>query len=262
MISKTLAARAVLPLIAAAAAVPTAFAAEVFQNTDVVFGYSSKAKSDPVFGTGTSDEHVKSLRIEHFGVHNFGDNYFFVDTFDGKQVGGPASGSFGVDTKRQYQLVWNARASLSKISGEKISFGIVDDISLFYRMERASYANYAANMIGPSFNLKLPGFSWFQTSFLFNKQTFTGATSDDKKGHLFWHTYAILPFDVGGAKVTFAPLIWVNFAKGGVGTETYVEPDLWVKLGDSPVDLGFRALYHHYKNYSRTTPTLMARWNF
>lgn len=237
-------------------------AAEVFQNTDVVLGYTNQGKSDPVFGTGTSDKNATSLRLEHFGIHNYGDNYFFIDTFDGKQVGGPASGSFGVDTQRQYQLVWNARASLSKISGNKVGFGVVDDVSLFYRMERASYANYAANMIGPSFNLKLPGFAWFQTSFLYDKQTFVGASTDDKKGHLFWHTYAIVPFQIGDAKFTFSPLLWVNYTKGATGTETYIEPDLWVKLGETNVDLGFRALYHRYNNYSRTTPTVMARWNF
>jgi nucleoside-specific outer membrane channel protein Tsx len=262
LMMKNLLARSGAVLLAAASLAPACQAAEVFQNTDLILGYTTQAKPDAVFGTGTSDKKETSLRFEHFGVHGFGDNYFFVDDINGKQVGGPTAGSFNFDTKHQYVLVWNARASLSKLTGSKMSFGPVDDVSLMYRLERASYANYSANMIGPSFNLKLPGFAWFQTSFLLNKQDHSFAAADDKKAHLFWHTFAILPFEAGGAKFTFSPLLWVNFAKGGTGTETYIEPDLWVKLGDSPVELGFRAQYHKYDNYSRTTPTLMAKWNF
>lgn len=266
---KRLAARTGAALLAATALLPAAQATEVFQNTSATLGYTNKAEEDPVFGTGTNSENASFLRLDHFGVHGFGDNYFFIDTFKGKGVGnlsalpGVGAGSFGVNADRQYQLVWNARASLSKITGEKLSFGVIDDISLFYRMERASYVDYTANMIGPSLNLKLPGFAWFQTSLLFNKQDYAFATSDFKKGHVFWHNFAILPFEVGGMKFTFAPLLWMNFSKeDSVGTELYIEPDLWVKLGNTPVDLGVRILYHRYKDYSRTSPTVMARWNF
>lgn len=241
---------------------PAAHATEQFQNTSVTLGYTSKAKSDPVFGTGTSDEGQSSIRVDHFGVHGYGDNYFFLDMYEGKQVGGPAAGSFGMDTKRQYSFVWNARMSLSKITGKKLDFGILDDVSLMYRMERGSYANYAADMIGPSFNLKLPGFALFQTSFLYNKQKHSFATLQDKKGHLYWNTVAMVPFKIGGANFTFAPAVWVNYSDGAAGTETYIEPDLWMKLGDSPFELGLRVQYHRYKNYSRTSPTLLARWNF
>ena len=237
-------------------------ATEVFQNTSVTLGVASDNKPDAVFGSGTSDKNQTSVRLEHFGVNGIGDNYFFADVGNGKQVGGPTAGSFGFDTERQTAVVWNARASYSKISGNKLDMGVIDDVSLMYRLEVGSYANYTANMIGPSFNLKVPGFAWFQTSFLYDQQTHSFATDDDKKGHLFWHTYAILPFDVGSAKFTFSPLLWVNYSPGANGVETYVEPDLWVKVGQSPVDVGLRVLYHSYNNYSRTTPTLMARINF
>jgi nucleoside-specific outer membrane channel protein Tsx len=249
-------------LLAATALLPAAHATEVFQNTDLILGYTSQGKPDGVFGTGTSDNKAASLRFEHFGVHGFGDNYFFVDDVQGNQVAGPGAGSFGKDTQHQYTLVWNARVSASKLSGQPLAFGPVSDVSLMYRMERASYANYAANMVGPSFDLKLPGFAWFQTSVLFNKQSHSFAGPQDRQGHVFWHTFAILPFELGGAKFSFSPLLWVNFAKGAGKTETYVEPDLWLKLGGSPVDLGLRVQYHALKGYSRTSPTLLGRWNF
>lgn len=263
-----LAARMGAALLAAAAMLPAVRGAEVFQNTSATLGYTNQAEPDRVFGTGTNDEDASFLRLDHFGVHSFGDNYFFIDTFKGKGVGNLAglpvgAGSFGVDADRQYQLVWNARASFSKISGQKFGAGIIDDVSLFYRLERASYVDYTANMLGPSLNLKLPGVTWFQTSLLVNKQDYAFANSDFKKAHLFWHNFAIIPFELGGMKFTFAPLMWMNFSKDdAVGTELYIEPDLWVKLGNTPIDLGLRVLYHKYENYSRTSPTVMARWNF
>lgn len=260
--NKTTLALAILPVLGALAAPVAAHAEEVFQSTSLTLGYTTQSKADPVFGSGTDDGKAVGLRFEHFGVNGLGDNYFFADTTQGGQVGGPTAGSFGTETKRQYAIVWNGRLSLSKLTGSKVQAGVIDDVSLMYRMERGSYANYAADMVGPSVNLKLPGFAWFQTSLLVNQQRYLGATADDKKSHLFWHTYAIVPFELGGQKFTFAPLVWVNFSRGGVGTETYVEPDLWMKLGSTGVDLGFRAQHHRYANYSRTTPTLMARFNF
>ena len=248
--------------LALCAAGATVHATEVFQNTSVTLGVANDNKADPVFGSGTSDKNLTSLRLEHFGVNGIGDNYFFADVGNGSQVGGPAAGSFGFNTDRQTAVVWNARASLSKLTDQKVQFGVIDDVSLMYRLEVGSYANYTANMVGPSFNLKLPGFAWFQTSFLYDQQNHSFASDDDKKGHLFWHTYAILPFEVGPAKFTFSPLVCVNYSPGANGVETYVEPDLWVKVGQSPVDVGLRVLYHSYNNYSRTTPTLMARINF
>lgn len=134
------------------------------------------------------------MRLEHFGVHEYGDNYFFVDTLNGNQVGGAGSGSFNFDTKNQYLLIWMPRLSLSKVFGKKLTVVPLEDVSLMYRMERESYANYDANMIGPSFNFKVPGFDLLQTSFLYNKQNFSFANSDDRAGHLFWHTVAIVPF--------------------------------------------------------------------
>jgi len=239
-----------------------AAATETYQNTDLILSYTNRAESDPVLGTGTSDEDAFSARFEHFGVHDYGDNYFFFESINGDQVAGPASGSFGSDTDQHYQFVWNARASLSKISGNTLNIGPINDVSLFYRMERASYANYEANMIGPSFNLDVPGFTWFQTSLLMNKQNYLGASTKDKEAHLYWHTFGVIPFEIGKMKLTFSPLVWVNFTKGDVGKELYIEPDIWLKIEESSFDIGFRALYHKYDNYSRTTPTLIARWNF
>jgi nucleoside-specific outer membrane channel protein Tsx len=237
-------------------------ATESFQNTSAMLTYTNKSKTDSALGSGTTNESLSTLRVEHFGDHGFGDNYFFVDVMKGDQLGGPKAGSFGYDSNQGAFFVWNARASFSKISGSKVSFGPISDISLMYRMERGSYANYSANMVGPSFNFAVPGFALLQTSFLANRQDHSFATADDRKTHLFWHTAAIVPFELGSLKFTFMPLIWANFSDGANGTQVYVEPDLWMKVANSPLELGFRLNYHHHKDYTRTSPTLLAKWNF
>ena len=62
-------------------------ATESWQNTNVTVGYTTNSKFDPVFGTGTEDEKLTTVRLEHFGVHEYGDNYVFFDTYHGKGVG-------------------------------------------------------------------------------------------------------------------------------------------------------------------------------
>jgi len=256
--------------LAAVLGVPAAQATEVWQNTNVTLGYTTRSTYDPVNGTGTSDEKQSVLRLEHIGVNGIGDNYFSVDAYRGDKIGnipalsavGANAGSFGDNTDHQYLILWNTRASLSKLSGGKVGFGIIKDVYAMYRMERASYANFHSNNLGVSFDLSLPGFTWFQTEFLARKSKFTGSTADDRKTSLFWHTVAVLPFEVGGISFQFTPLIQVNFSKGPNETDIFIQPDLWMKIKNTPLELGYRHEFHKFKNYSRSTPTVLLKWNF
>ena len=249
----------------------SAFATESWQNTNLTVGYTTESEFDPVFGTGTSDEKLTTIRLEHFGVHEYGDNYFFFDVYHGKDVGdfnGFGAGSFGEHAEDQYFGVWNPRLSLSKMSGADFSFGIVQDVYLAARFERGSYANFHAENYGVSFDLKLPGFSFFETDFYSRGADFTG--DDDEAGRsLFWRTFAMLPFEVGGLKFTWSPLLLVNFRDDDRDTTVFVQPDLWLKLNEH-FDIGYRHEYATYSEtaaegggtYSRTSPTLLVRWNF
>lgn len=247
-----------------------ASATESWQNTNLTAGYTTHSKFDPVFGTGTADEKLTTVRLEHFGVHEYGDNYFFFDTYHGKDVGnflGFGAGSFGEQTKEQYFGVWNPRLSLSKVTGGDLSFGIVQDVYLAARIERGSYANFQADNFGVAFDLKVPGFSFFETDFYSRGASFTGDTGNGR--NLFWRTFAMLPFEAAGMKFTWSPLVLVNFRRDERDTTTFVQPDLWMKL-NKHFDVGYRHEYARYSKtasegggtYSRNTPTLMGRWNF
>jgi nucleoside-specific outer membrane channel protein Tsx len=249
----------------------SAYATESWQNTNLTVGYTTKSKSDPVFGTGTEDEKLTTVRLEHFGVHEYGDNYFFFDTYHGKEVGtfsGFGAGSFGEQARDQYFGVWNPRFSLSKMTGANVSLGFIQDVYLAARLERGSYANFRANNFGVAFDLKLPGFSFFETDFYARDARFTGDEGKTVRT-LFWRTFAMLPFEVGGLKFTWSPLVLVNFNNKDRDNTVFVQPDLWLKL-NSHFDIGYRHEYATYSKtagegggtYSRTTPTLLARWNF
>ncbi len=246
-------------------------ATESWQNTNVTIGYTTNSKFDPVFGTGTEDEKLTTLRLEHFGVHEYGDNYFFFDTYHGKGVGnylGDGAGSFGVDTGNQYFGVWNPRLSLSKVSGASLSVGIIKDVNLAARLERGSYANFRADNLGIALDLDVPGFSFFETDLYARRARFTG-DGGDAVDTVFWRTFAILPFEVGGLQFTWSPLLLVNFNNEDRGTTVFVQPDLWLKI-NSHFDIGYRHEYARYKrtdaegggSYSRHMPTLQVRWNF
>lgn len=249
----------------------TARATESWQNTNVNVGYTTQSKFDPVFGTGTADEKLTTVRLEHFGVHEYGDNYFFVDTYHGKGVGnylGDGAGSFGVETENQYFGVWNPRLSISRISGANLSFGIIKDVNLAARLERGSYANFRADNFGIALDLDIPGFSFFETDLYARRARFTG-DGGDAVNTLFWRTFAILPFELGGLRFTWSPLLLVNFNNEDRDTTVFVQPDLWLKI-NSHFDIGYRHEYARYSRtaaegggtYSRHTPTLQLRWNF
>lgn len=250
----------------------SAFATESWQNTNVTVGYTTQSKADPVFGTGTADEKMTTVRLEHFGVHEYGDNYFFFDTYHGNKVGGVfdgvGAGSFGDTASDQYYGVWNPRLSLSKMSGANLSLGFIQDVYLAARLERGSYANFRANNFGVAFDLKVPGFSFFETDFYARGARFTGDDGSTTRT-LFWRTFAMLPFEVAGFKFVWSPLLLVNFNNKERETTVFVQPDLWLKL-NSHFDVGYRHEYATYSKpdsqgggrYSRTTPTLMVRWNF
>lgn len=249
----------------------SAVAAESWQNTNLTVGYTTESKFDPVFGTGTSDKRLTTVRLEHFGVHEYGDNYFFADTYHGKDVGsfsGFGAGSFGEQAKDQYFGVWNPRLSISKITGANLSFGVIQDVYLAARLERGSYANFRANNFGLAFDLKVPGFSFFETDFYARSARFTGDGGKDIHT-LFWRTFAMLPFEIGGLKFTWSPLLLVNFNNKQRDNTVFVQPDLWLKL-NTHFDVGYRHEYATYSKvagegggtYSRTTPTLLVRWNF
>jgi nucleoside-specific outer membrane channel protein Tsx len=253
-----------LPLAAALAAASilstasTAYAEE-FSVTSATIMYTAKSKSDPVLGTGTSDEKLHTLQLEHFGGNAWGDVYIDAEVYNGRQVGGAGSGSFGADTHNQNLIVFNPRLSLGKTTGTKFEFGPISDVALIARFERASYADFRSDNFGVSFNFKVPGFAYFESGILRRSTNFYS-------GKALWRTVWFAPIDLGGAKLHFNGMLLVNGTDAN-GTETFARPELLYQFGAKDTfQAGVRVEYHGYKiaglNYRRTSPTLMAKWVF
>lgn len=251
--------RLAVPAIVAALSMPLGVGsavAEEFSNTDVQFLYSTRSKADAVNGTGTRDEKLWAMRAEHFGTWSHGDNYLFLDLYQGNQVGGPGAASFGGDGKRQYFFGWVPRLSLSKLTGRDLSAGFVRDVYLAYRMERASYGDFSADNYGVSFNLAVPGTAFFEQDFYARKTNYDNGTK------FLSRTVWLAPFSVGPLNMHFDGLLLVKTTDKN-GTDVFAQPDLLVDLlPKGQMQAGVRLEHHSHRNYSRTSPFAMLKWVF
>lgn len=234
-------------------------AAEDFSITSATLMYTSNAKADPVLGTGTDNQKLSTLQLEHFGGNSLGDIYIDAEVFNGDRVAGPSSGSFGASTQNQTLIVFNPRLSLSKTTGHNFEFGPVSDVSLIARFERASYANFRSDNFGVSFNFKVPGFAYFESGILRRSTNFY-------TGKPLWRTVWFAPIDVGNSKLHFNGLLLVNGTANN-GTEVFARPELLYQLDSKgAIQAGLRVEYHSYKlngkDFSRTSPNLMLKWTF
>lgn len=239
-------------------ATAAASAAE-FQVANLNALYTTKSKADPVLGTGTDDEKLKTYQFEYFAGFKYGDVYVDAEVFSGENVGGQAAGSFGGNTSYQSLLVFNPRLSLGKVSGRSLSFGPITDVSLIARYERASYADFRSYNHGISLNFAVPGFAYFESGILRRNTNFY-------RGEWLWRSVLMSkPLPIGAQKFHFNLLSLVNGA-GNNGTEVFLRPELlWELDAKGALQLGLRYEMHRYKlnglDYRRNSPTLMLKWN-
>lgn len=241
--------------IAALTGTGTVLAAE-FQVANLNALYTTRSKADPVLGTGTDDEKLKTWQFEYFAGFKYGDVYVDAELYNGENVGGAGSGSFGGNSPNQSLLVFNPRLSLGKISGRNLAFGPIADVSLIARYERASYADFRSYNHGISFNFNVPGFAYFESGILRRNTNFY-------KGEKLWRS-VLMSKPFAGERLRFNLLSLVN-GTGVNGTEVFLRPELlWAIDAKGSFQAGLRYEIHRYKiegrDYSRNSPTLMAKW--
>ena len=235
--------------------------AEDFSSTNIQLFATSRAKTDVFNGTGTANENLTVFRAEHYGTWKYGDNYIALDLFNGKQVGGATSGSFGANTNNQMFFVYQPRISLSKAANVNLGNGFVKDVYLSYRREQASYANFYSNNYGISVDLAVPGTVFFEQDFLVRH------TNTDSGTKWLSRTVWLAPFKVGSAGMHFDGLVLVR-STDNFGTSILAQPDLLFDvLPKGQLQVGVRLEYARYKNpaggtYSRTSPFLLAKLAF
>lgn len=235
--------------------------AEEFSCTDLQVLYTPLLdKDEPDLGNGifTDSNRLTAARLEHFGTWKYGDNFFSVDLTEGSKVAGSGSGSFGGDTTSHTFLVYVPRFSVTKVLGMEPSApiaGVVKDVYLAGRLERASYGSYTAENVGLSVDLKIPGTAFFEQDFYARK------TNYDKGTEFLSRTVWLAPFTLGPVGMHFDGLALVKTTDNGANAFTQLDllADL---LAKGQLQAGIRLESAHYKHFDRDTPFLMVKWVF
>ncbi|WP_416425939.1 outer membrane protein OmpK [Pseudomonas sp. App30] len=100
----------------------------------------------------------QTVTFEHADAWKYGDNFLFVDNtwYNGKKDSG--NGNFGTYGE------FSPRLSLGKIFDQKFAFGPVSDVLLAFTYEFGE-GDVESYLIGPGFDLNIPGFDYFQLNF-------------------------------------------------------------------------------------------------
>ncbi|QAX82133.1 outer membrane protein OmpK [Candidatus Pseudomonas adelgestsugas] len=122
-----------------------------WQNNSLTYLYGNSFTINP------SIQQTLTL-FEHVDAWQYGDNFLFIDhvLYNGK-----GDNSLGSNT---YYGEFTPRLSFSKIFNKKISFGLIQDVLLAMTYEFGK-DNHTTYLVGPGFDLNVPGFDYFQLNF-------------------------------------------------------------------------------------------------
>lgn len=121
-----------------------------WQSNSLTYLYGQNFEVDP--------DTQQTITFEHADSWKYGDNFLFVDTifFNGKND--PATGSHTLYGE------FSPRLSFTKISGHDFSIGPIKDVLLAGTYEFGEGDNESF-LIGPGFDLTVPGFDYVQLNF-------------------------------------------------------------------------------------------------
>lgn len=115
----------------------------------------------------------QTFTFEHADGWKYGDNFIFIDKifYNGKKDSGNGPNTY-------YGEI-SPRLSFGKIFDQKLAFGPVKDILLAMTYEFGE-GDTEAYLIGPGFDLDIPGFDYFQLNF------YQRTTDGDRAGDNVW----------------------------------------------------------------------------
>ena len=126
----------------------------LWQNNSLTYLYGKDFAVNP--------EIQQTFTFEHADAWKYGDNFLFIDKifYNGKK-----DGNNGPNT---YYGEFSPRLSFGKILGQDLSFGPVKDVllAMTYEFGEGDTESY---LIGPGFDLAVPGFDYFQLNFYYRK---------------------------------------------------------------------------------------------
>ena len=130
-----------------------------WQNNSISYLYGDNYK--------VADEKQQTLTFEHASGWSVGDLFFFVDGTQFPDAGGDDTTYYGE---------FSPRLSFGKLTGAKLSAGPVTDVLLAATYEFGE-GDTKAYLIGPGFDLAIPGFDYFQVN-VYRRHRESGADGD------------------------------------------------------------------------------------
>jgi nucleoside-specific outer membrane channel protein Tsx len=178
----------------------------------------------------------QTVTFEHADAWKYGDNFFFVDKIF---YNGDKDFNNGPNT---YYGEFSPRLSLGKITGQSFAFGPVKDVLLAMTYERGEGDN-EAYLIGPGFDLAVPGFNYFTLNFYLRN------TEGSRPGDNVWQITPAWSYTipVGRSDVLIDGYIdWVvdndQTRRGTYHANLHVNPQVKYDLGKA-LNYGAKQLY-------------------
>lgn len=178
----------------------------MWSNNSLSYLYGHGYKVD-----GTGNDIQQTITFEHASGWTWGDIFLFVDN---KWSNG-LSGNDGYT----YYGEFSPRLSLGKISGHRLSYGIVKDVLIAATYERGEGRN-RKYLLGPAVDLNLPGFDRFSLNTYYRKPDgITGKASGQWQINPTW----AMTIPLGRSDILFdGYLEWYVNDVGTKGTSNYV----------------------------------------
>lgn len=212
--------RTIACIAAAVSAAPLAVAGDVllWHQESISYQYGKDFKVDP--------RRMQIITFEHTSGWAWGDFFFFIDNYWYPGAQTLYDGHHGIYSE------YSPRFSLSKISGENFSWGVIKDVLVATTVEwdnnrskgRDDQINY---LIGPGFDLNLPGFDYFMLNFYYRKP-------EGGEGMGGWQVTPVWSYTVplGKSDVLIDGYIdWVLGDKYGLKRNFHFNPQIKYDLG-------------------------------
>ncbi len=196
------------------------------------------------------DKSRQFLTTEHASGHTWGDNFFFYDRSKSK------------DGTIEGYAELSPRLSLSYLSGNDLSFGIVSDVFIASTWEKGStFDNY---LLGLGVSLKVPGFNYITANIY---QANNSAWDNDQILTVTWGC----PFKLAGADFLYDGFVdWSN-STDSQASEMNFTSQLKYNIGDAlgtkaPVYLGLEYAFWNNKfgisGVDERSASFLLKWHF
>lgn len=231
---------------------PSTPQAESFSTTNIQLLYGSNFH-DNYYGNNTSDGKMTTLTLEHFGIWNFGDHFFFIDMKSGNFL--DFAGNPTTSRSRIYSE-WAPRLSLSAITGNDLGFLIFKDFFLAGQINRDG-EGFKADMAGIGVDLTIPGFHLLSVHGYLRKDNLNKRT---------WQTTTVWMIPLG-PWLSCEGFIDVHGSDNN-STEIHTQPQLLInmgkagKLGFDTLMLGIEWYYHHNRHLDSSVLQAMVKWTW